>query len=245
MPSPKVQYQNVGQLAERSLKFTNNGSGPVTGEPLKFATGGVVFNVAVTVVSAVMVTAQFPWPEHPPPVQPAKVAHKGVFGVAVRVTVKPPYCSVQSVPQSIPAGSLVTVPVPIPFLTIVNVTVPVPDNGTFRTGVSGSFEVIVRPAVFEAAVLGPKATCIWHVSVGTFVVPEQLSDCFTNSTGLAPARVAEVIERLAVPELAMVMVCGDDVLPICRLPKSRDEGIAEISGFGRVTVFVSRLPELS
>jgi len=83
-----------------------------------------VVNVAVTVVPAVSVTTHEPLPLQPPPLQPAKVAP--LAGVAVSVTVAPvAYGSVQSVPQLMPAGTLVTVPAPAPVRLTVSVNVGV------------------------------------------------------------------------------------------------------------------------
>ncbi|HDH05352.1 MAG TPA: hypothetical protein ENH01_06535 [Nitrospirae bacterium] len=69
-------------------------------------------------VSAFIVTVQSFVPLQPPPVQPAK--YEPASGIADSVTTAPSvYVSVQSVPQSIPAGELVTVPEPLPALVIV------------------------------------------------------------------------------------------------------------------------------
>jgi hypothetical protein len=74
-------------------------------------------NIGVTVVLAFMVTTYDPVP---PPDQPAN--EDPGEGDAVSVTVVPlTYCSVQSVPQDIPAGLLVTVPDPVPALDMVRV----------------------------------------------------------------------------------------------------------------------------
>jgi hypothetical protein len=79
---------------------------------------GLAVNVAVTVFAASIVTAHVPVPEHPLPVQPAKV--ELTDGEAVRVTeVLALYASEQSAPQLIPAGEDVTVPVPLPALLTV------------------------------------------------------------------------------------------------------------------------------
>ncbi|HTX52057.1 MAG TPA: hypothetical protein VMD08_01505 [Candidatus Baltobacteraceae bacterium] len=60
-----------------------------------------------------MVTVQGAVPEHPPPLQPAKVDPP--LGVAVKVTLVPlAKLALQVAPQLIPAGLLVTVPVPVP-----------------------------------------------------------------------------------------------------------------------------------
>ena len=69
--------------------------------------------VAVTVVSAVMVTTHVPVPLHPPPDQPVNAM--SAFGVAVNVTAVPVlYFSAQSAPHVMPAGELLTEPVPDP-----------------------------------------------------------------------------------------------------------------------------------
>ena len=72
-----------------------------------------MLNVAVTLAAEVAVIVQVPVPEHPPPLQPAKV--DPAAGEAVRTTTVPwLYASLQSTPQLIPAGLLVTVPLPLP-----------------------------------------------------------------------------------------------------------------------------------
>jgi hypothetical protein len=69
----------------------------------------------VTIVAALIVTAQVPVPEHPPPDQPMKVAP--VPATAVRVTTVPGLKeALQVVPQSMPDGEEVTVPVPVPVV---------------------------------------------------------------------------------------------------------------------------------
>src|SRR3989442_4881316 len=75
------------------------------------ATLSPLTNDAVTVLSAESVTAHAPVPVqaplHPPNVEPAA-------GAAVSVTVVPgAYDSLQSLPQTMPAGLLVTVPLPM------------------------------------------------------------------------------------------------------------------------------------
>ena len=79
---------------------------------------GLAVNVAVTVFATSIVTVHVPVPEHPLPVQPAKV--ELTDGEAVRVTeVLALYGSEQSAPQLIPAREDVTVPVPLPALLTV------------------------------------------------------------------------------------------------------------------------------
>ena len=69
-------------------------------------------NVAVTLFAASIVTTQPAVPVHPP-LHPVKVLEASA--AAVRVTAVPAaYGSLQSLPQSIPAGALVTRPVPFP-----------------------------------------------------------------------------------------------------------------------------------
>ena len=78
--------------------------------------------LAVTVVSAESVTVQVPGPEHPPPLQPPKVAFAS--GVAVSVTVVPASRVVaQAAPQKRPPTVLVTVPSPPPVRASVSVAV--------------------------------------------------------------------------------------------------------------------------
>jgi hypothetical protein len=75
---------------------------------------------AVTVVLAVIVTAQVVAVPVQAPPQPVKV--EPVAGVAVKVTGVPvTYEAVHAVPQLMPAGVLVTVPVPAPDLETVSV----------------------------------------------------------------------------------------------------------------------------
>lgn len=72
-------------------------------------------NVAVTAWLLVRVTAHVPVPEHPAPLQPAKVEF--AFAVAVSVTAVLGAKLAEHVPtpgQVIPAGLLVTVPPPVP-----------------------------------------------------------------------------------------------------------------------------------
>src|SRR5262245_40961175 len=74
--------------------------------------------VGVTVTSPVTANVQSPVPLHPPPDQPAN--DEPAAGVACRVTRKfSANASLQSLPQSIPAGDDVTVPSPLPDTTIV------------------------------------------------------------------------------------------------------------------------------
>jgi hypothetical protein len=71
--------------------------------------------VAVTAISASIVTEHVPVPEHPPPDQPAKM--ESGSGWAVRV-IRLPWenASEQSLPQLMPVGLLVIVPEPEPDL---------------------------------------------------------------------------------------------------------------------------------
>jgi hypothetical protein len=41
LPSPNVQYQDVGELVDASVNFTVSGADPVVGVPVKLATGAV------------------------------------------------------------------------------------------------------------------------------------------------------------------------------------------------------------
>jgi hypothetical protein len=73
----------------------------------------VWMNVAVTALTAFIVTTQVPTPEHPAPLQPEN--KEFVPGVATRVTTVPiPNASTQSEPQVTPDGVLVMVPAPAP-----------------------------------------------------------------------------------------------------------------------------------
>lgn len=66
--------------------------------------------VAVTVLAASIVTVQVPDPVHAPD-QPVEALSRP--DLALRVTTVPAaYCSVQSLPQRIPAGLELTIPVP-------------------------------------------------------------------------------------------------------------------------------------
>lgn len=79
-------------------------------------------NEAVTVLSESIVAVQDPVPEHPPPLQPAKI--ESVPAEAVRETVVPSvYVAAQPVPQLIPDGELVTVPLPVPAFATIRVYV--------------------------------------------------------------------------------------------------------------------------
>ena len=78
-----------------------------------------VVNVAVKVVSSLIVTLQVPVPEHPPPDHPVKVEPEA--GVAVRITKVPePKGWEQTLPHVMPVGELDTVPVPLPLLATVS-----------------------------------------------------------------------------------------------------------------------------
>src|SRR5438132_6903607 len=81
-------------------------------EMLSTAVGGggcmVGWNVAVTVVSAVMATTHPPVPEQAPP-HPAKLAFADAAAVSVTACANEPE---QAVPQSMPAGEEVTLPSP-------------------------------------------------------------------------------------------------------------------------------------
>lgn len=48
-PSPKFQLQDVGLLVDKSVKLTESGAEPDTGDPLKSATRGRILKVDVTV----------------------------------------------------------------------------------------------------------------------------------------------------------------------------------------------------
>src|SRR3990170_990150 len=201
--SPKFQFHDVAQV-ERSVKATVNGSVPATGEPLKSATGAVVLNVAVIVVSALIVMVHVPFPEHPPPLHPIKVEHVPAW--AVRVMIVPSvYASVQSVlliSQFMPDGLLVTEPPPVPVLETVRVycgTTPVPVNDASTVGVSGSFDGIESVAVFAPAEVGLNVICIWHVPDAGRVMPVHVSVCFVNSDGFVPVIVVVPMMRSPVP----------------------------------------------
>jgi hypothetical protein len=93
--------------------------------PLGAVTVMYCVNVAVTAVSAFMVTLQVPVPEHPPPLHPAK--SESEFLDAVRVTEVPVLKPAEHVePQLIPVGELVTVPLPVP--AFVNVRIYLLEN---------------------------------------------------------------------------------------------------------------------
>jgi hypothetical protein len=82
--------------------------------------GGMVVNVAVTVVSASRATVHVLVPLHPPPDQPvnAELAE----GAAVSVTLAPcANAAAHVAPQLMPAGAEVTVPLPEPAGATVNV----------------------------------------------------------------------------------------------------------------------------
>ena len=112
-PSPNVQDHEDGLSAEESVKLTNNGAWPDSGEAEKAATGGNMLKVAAMVVFVFIVVTQAPAPAHPPPVQPPKVQF--VFGTAFSViTVPGLYVAVHTGPQLIPAP--VTVPEPISLI---------------------------------------------------------------------------------------------------------------------------------
>lgn len=98
--------------------------------------GGTVLNVAVTDVFAISVTSHVPVPEHPPPVQPAKV--DPADAEAVSVTMVPPEKFAEQVaPQLIPTGLEVTVPDPVPFFV------------TLSWAVTGSVLKVAVIAVFS------------------------------------------------------------------------------------------------
>jgi hypothetical protein len=122
-------------------------------------------NVAVTAFAALIVTVQVPVPGHPASLQPVKV--EPVEGVAVSVTIIPwSYDSLQSPPQSIPAGLLVTPPEPLPpFVTVrshtfVNVAVTVLSEliVTMQVPVPG------QPASLQPANLEPAAAVAVRVT---------------------------------------------------------------------------------
>src|SRR3989344_6482240 len=83
--------------------------------------GVAMSNVAVTLVSAFSVSVQVPVPEHPPPLQPAKVEPE--VGVAVRVETVPGVTpeTKQVAPQLMEPP--VTVPEPVPVFERVRVKV--------------------------------------------------------------------------------------------------------------------------
>jgi len=71
---------------------------------------------AITDAAAVMVTVQLPVPEHPPPLQPAKVESQEDESAAKVTTVLGGKAEVHAAPQATPGGSLITVPMPAPTL---------------------------------------------------------------------------------------------------------------------------------
>ena len=75
----------------------------------------VILNVAVTVVSALIVIVQVPAPLHPPPDHPANVEPDA--GVAVKVETVPEVTpeTEQVAPQFMEPPDEVTVPEPVPF----------------------------------------------------------------------------------------------------------------------------------
>ena len=74
---------------------------------------GALLNVVVTDCATFMVTEQVPVPEHPAPLQPAKVEPESGEAVSV-ITVPAENELLQVTPQEIPAGLETTVPVPVP-----------------------------------------------------------------------------------------------------------------------------------
>jgi len=85
---------------------------PVPSTPTVRTGNGLSIKLALTIMSALMVTTQLPASEHAPP-HPTKV--ELAFGVAVSVTTVP--CAkrgVQGLVQLAPVGMLVTVPIPLP-----------------------------------------------------------------------------------------------------------------------------------
>jgi hypothetical protein len=69
--------------------------------------------VAVTVVSAFIVTTQLEVPLHTPPLQPVNV--EPLAGAAANVTELPMVKGAEQVaPQAMPDGVLVTLPLPVP-----------------------------------------------------------------------------------------------------------------------------------
>ena len=112
-------------------------------------------NVAVMVLSEVMVTSQvFPdtlsHPVHPVNVEP-------VSSVAVSVTDVPElYASEQSALQLMPAGKLVTVPEPVPVFSTVRVywDIPFPLKGISNCSVSGSSDGMLSVPAFAPADVG-------------------------------------------------------------------------------------------
>jgi len=91
--------------------------------PLAEGVGALPAGVSrVAVTEAAVLTSQGPVPVHPFPLQPVNT--DPALGVAVSVTVAPPgKRSLQSPPQSIPAGVDATVPAPVPFLATMRVNV--------------------------------------------------------------------------------------------------------------------------
>ena len=118
VPLAKLAVQVVGQLMPAGLLRIVPLPAPLS-VTVSVICGGVVLNVAVTLVLALRVTAQVPVPVQAPD-QPAKV--EPVLAAAVNVTGVPlAKLALQMVPQLIPAGILVTAPAPVPPSATVSV----------------------------------------------------------------------------------------------------------------------------
>jgi hypothetical protein len=115
-----VEQRPAGQLMPAGVLVTFPLPVPVR---LTVSARVIAVNVAVTFVLAVIVTTHKPVPEHPLPLQPAKVEVR--LGVAASVTVVPVTKLVEQRPagQLMPAGVLVTLPVPAPVRLTVSARV--------------------------------------------------------------------------------------------------------------------------
>src|SRR5262245_50940954 len=152
LPEPG-EHATTGEGSTLSVALTPNVTTPpsklvafATISPGSDNTGAVTSSKrAVTVVSAVRVTVQFPVPEHPPPLQPAKV--EPMAGEAVSVTAVPLSNVAEHVePQLIPAGFEVTVPRPVPVLLTESVNLC---RANVAVTVVSAFKVTVQVPVPE------------------------------------------------------------------------------------------------
>lgn len=149
----------------------------MVGFALNAAIGSSALKLAATAVLAPSATVQVPFPEHPPPDQPAN--EDSVFGIAVsRTGISFVNTAEQVVPQEIPAGVLLTRPIPVPmFLTDKRTDdVPTPFNETLNIGVFESLDEIVKFAIFSPGVVGLNATLMVQLRLAARVFPVQLSN---------------------------------------------------------------------
>jgi len=128
-------------------------------------------------------------------------------------------------PQLIPDGEEVTVPPPAPDLETVREWFCVPLNGTFSVGRIGSVEITVRLAFLGPGVTGEKEAFTVQLPEATSVCPEQRSFDFGNSGSTVPT---EVTSSDVVPELVIVNIIGDELVPTATPPKSPAGGETEI-----------------